>query len=121
MKFMQVAALLLGTLLSRSALAQELPELVCQTLEEITVIHSEPFQTVSLDTQDVYRLSNGKLYLSSPTREEYEYGDLISVELNRYVSGYKTLLFGPEGFNAAIEVHTDAQRTRIRRLNCIRT
>ena len=103
------------------AFSQELPDLVCQTLEEVSVVHGGSLPSQHGNSEVVYRFSEGKLYLSSPGEDEYLYGDLTWVEPMRFTSGFKTILFRSEVFDTAIDVHTDNIGTNVRRLHCVRT
>lgn len=100
------------------AIAQELPELVCQTLEEVTIVHIDSLPTRHTKTPDLYRIAGGKLFMSSLGGDEYLYGDLKTADWLRFTSGYKTIIFSSEKYDVAVEVHTDSQSTRIRRLHC---
>ena len=101
--------------------AQELPDLTCQTLEEVTITHIDTLPARHSTTPDLYRLAGGKLYMSSPGRDEYLYGDVAVVEPGRFTAGYKTFVFSIGDYESMVEVHTDSQGTRVRRLHCVRT
>ena len=105
-------------ILAGKVCADELPILVCQTLEEVTVTHSESFPTRHSKTPDLYRIADGNLYMSSPGSDEYLYGELIEADWLRYTSGFKTIIFLTDKYDNATEVHTDSQGTRVRRLHC---
>ncbi len=99
---------------------QDLPNLACQTLDEVAYHGS--LEGDHRESLVIYRFSDRKLYLSSPTREEYLYGEVIEVESGLWFrSGYKAILFDDHEYETAIIVHADSIETRIIRLRCVKT
>ena len=99
-----------------------IPELVCQTVDELVVSFNERLEASRYDpmTQTLYRFSDGVLYLSTPEIEEYKYGDVKSSALLRYAVGYKAINFTNESYRIAYDVHIDWTGLTIRRLDCVR-
>ncbi len=81
-------------------------------------IRNIDLKTDRLRSTDLYRFAAGKLYISSEARDEYLYNDVRQVELGRYTSGNKTIVFDKAGFGAVTAVHTDEIETRVLRLRC---
>ena len=118
MKKLTVLLLLLPAL----AFSQStIPDLVCQNIDQVTVIHSETLPAKYTEEDALYRITDSKLFLSGPYKDEYEYGELVPTDYLRFSSGYKTFIFMSDEFKSAVEIHSDSQGTRIRRLHCART
>ena len=117
----KVVVIAVGVLVANVGSAQTIPDLICQTVEEVTVTHAETLPTRHSRTPDLYRISEGRIYMSSPGTDEYLYGDVIVVEPGRFTAGYKTFVFSIGDYESMVEVHTDNQGTRVRRLHCVRT
>ena len=92
---------------------------MCQTIESIRIVHADALPEERVDDWTIYRITDDKLYLSQTDRPEYFYQDLVYVEPNRFSSGFKTILFS-SNFERAVDVHTDAIETQVRRLHCVR-
>lgn len=74
--------------------------------------------------REVYRFSNGDLYISRPDRAEYRYGKVVEVEPGRFASGHKTLIlsFPPPvpGTERLLMVHSDVIEIRVAVFACSR-
>lgn len=74
--------------------------------------------------REVYRFSNGDLFISRPDRGEYRYNKVTEVEPGRYTSGHKTLIlsFPPPipGTERLLVVHSDVIDIRVTVFACTR-
>jgi len=95
-----------------------IPDLVCQVVAE-EQIDNNSLSTTTYDSNDLYKFSENKLYLSSPDRDEYQYGEIKEMEYLRYVSGYKTIIFNSDKYKKAVVVHFDKYETRVIQLSCV--
>ena len=101
-------------------ICQELENLTCQSVDEATYVGSKVWR--DRETSVLYRFADEKLYLSSPDRDEYLYGQVTNVKSGLWFSsGYKAILFDDFKFEAATVIHTDSIETRIIRLHCVKT
>ena len=108
-------------LLARPGLAESaIPDIICQSIDQVTVVHSQALPASYAEERALYRITNSKLFLSSPGQDEYEYGELVPTDYLRFSSGYKTFIFMSADFKSAVEIHSDSQGTRSRRLHCTR-
>lgn len=92
--------------------------LVCRSDGELNV---DPFSLTSrtFENRDLYRFAQGSLYLSSPTREEYRYNDVVEANYLRWTSGYKTIVWQDETFRTGVSVHIEPEGdARVLPLNC---
>jgi hypothetical protein len=109
----------LAVLIAGAALAQQLatvPNLICQ-LQRQTRIDPSTFAT-PLET---YRITNGKLYISSPDRAEYLYNEVREIEFGRYASGHKTLIFVGDvtaGTSRMLAFHSHEFDIRVSEFSC---
>ena len=109
-----------GLLLAQAALASP-PNLLGQ---ELKVILIDP---VSLRARDVHesrtlsRFASGNLFLSSPDRAEYLYGNVSQQEPLRFTSGHKTFLFDSPEHRRATFVHVYTDEVRVSHASCNRT
>ena len=69
-----------------------MPNLICQLQRQMQIDPSTFAGTMSTPSE-TYRITDGKLYISSPDRTEYFYNDVRETEAGRYSSGHKTLIF----------------------------
>ena len=95
-----------------------IPDLVCQVVAE-EQIDNKSLSTTTYDSKGLYKFSKDKLYLSSPDRDEYEYGEINEVEYLRYNVGYKTIIFNSDKFKNAVVVHFDKYETRVLQISCL--
>lgn len=118
---------LISFLALSTTFAQELPNLTCQSLDEVHMFHGRTLSVRQSKPTVLYRITDGKLYLSSPSRAEYLYGDVVQTQYGRYAVGHKTIIlirWGETGdlkFEAMVDVHTDYLETRVRTLHCVLT
>lgn len=118
---------LISFLALSTTFAQELPNLTCQSLDEVHIMHGGTLSVRQSKPSVLYRLTDGKLYLSSPGHDEYLYGDVVQIAFNRFTVGHKTIVtlspYETEDtkFEAMVDVHTDYLETRVRRLHCVLT
>ena len=96
------------------------PDIVCSSESEVTVFNAN-LDNHSLEIETLYRFSNGSLYLSTESREEYLYGELEETEYLRYVTGHKTIIFDDSSFLKAVSSHFDKLETRVTKLRCVKT
>ena len=82
-----------------------IPNMVCSETSEIFVPLRD-LETESGDKENLYRISDSKLYVSSPTSDETFYNVMEEIELERrYTSGHRVLVFDlypPEFTNGVI-------------------
>ena len=118
---------LISFLALSTTFAQEIPNLTCQALDEVHIIHGGTLSVQQYKPSYLYRITDGKLYLSSPDRAEYLYGDVVQTQYGRFTVGFKTIVIlrigetGDTKFEAMVDVHTDWFETRVRRLLCVLT
>ena len=121
---------LISFLALSTTFAQELPNLTCQTLDEVVVTHGGTLSVRQSKPSVLYRITDGKLYLSSPSRDEYLYGDVVEIDYRRFTVGYKTIVTlrpyktdttDEKFYEAMVDVHTDSFETTVRRLHCVLT
>jgi hypothetical protein len=97
------------------------PNVTCQ-LQRQTRIDPSTFASTISAHSETYRITNGKLYLSSPHRTEYFYNDVIEIEAGgRYLSGHKTLIFVRETSSRAdrmLAFHADELDIRVSEFRC---
>ncbi len=113
-------------LLASNVAAQELPDLVCQTIESILIRHNDVLSDVRINRRTVYRIEDGNLYLVQTNQPEYFYNDITFLGSDdfgfgayTYRSGYKTIVFDGN-YERAVDIHTDALETVVSRLHCLR-
>ena len=68
------------------------PDLACTSEKFISIFNINLNSDISA-SNTLYRFSDGSLFLSSESREEYLYGEVEEVEYLRYVTGNKTIIF----------------------------
>lgn len=104
-----------------AANADDLPDLVCQVVEQTTVHHVQSLPVTPSESSDMLLVKDGSLYVNPTDGDEYLYGKLQETDAFTYKTGFKILFFdGPKNENAT-EVHTDRYGTRIRRIRCVRS
>jgi hypothetical protein len=103
-----------------SVMAELPPNLVCEAGREVQILNGG-FTINEYESDVMYRFSEGSLFISSPTYDEYLYGDLTEIEYLRYTAGYKSIIFQNSEFNQATSVHFDEIETRVLQLRCIET
>jgi hypothetical protein len=73
----------------------------------------------------VYRFAHGELFISSPDRAEYRYGDVVEMAPGRWTSGYKTIISSGAvvvpGMESYTVVHSDNAEVRVGTLLCFRS
>ena len=118
----------LATLIGLWALAfagsasASVPETTCRLLRQTTIDPATLAATTSTPVE-TYRLTNGKLYITSPDHAERFYSEISELEFGkRYASGHKTLIF--TGQTAAprtqrlLAVHADRSDLRVMEFTC---
>jgi hypothetical protein len=101
LRFSPIAFLVLAQV---PVLAASLPNMVCK---EGKVVHVTPgiLQVREYTSSTVYRVQDGKLYLKNGTDQEYLYGTVKEVDLNRFVSGHKTIYYLQTPQSAQLVAH----------------
>ena len=94
-----------------------IPESVCRADETVSIRNTD-LKTGRFLSSDLYRFTGNRLYISSEGRAEYFYNDVRQVELGRYSSAHKTIVFERGEFKRAVVIHTDSVETRVLRLRC---
>jgi hypothetical protein len=105
-------------LLSSTVLSSDLPDLVCQEVVTETILPETWGLMGDRKVKSLYKFSDNKLYLSSSIREEYLYNDVEKIELGRYQSGYKVIVFKGVKYEKATVTHHDKYAIEISRLQC---
>jgi hypothetical protein len=97
-----------------------LPDLVCQTETGISV-NNKDLTLLDASQDDLYRIEDSRLHISSPSREEYSYGKLLEIEPGRYLAAHKSIVFDGNRYESALAVHIGTVQTRISKLHCVET
>jgi hypothetical protein len=99
----------------------EMPDMVCQEIDKLYVNPSN-METAQYVGDTLFRFKDNKLYLSSSDREEYLYNKMTQQEYGRFLSGYKTIIFGLSGEHKnGLVVHPDEHEVSVSRINCTST
>jgi hypothetical protein len=113
---------LITILITGQAYSSRVPDMVCHQLK---IVHINPqtfsvnkSETDNIKEMDLYKISGGELYVSSPSRKEYKYNKLVEIEKLRYYSGHKTLLFNQD-FTSLITTHTYEDEIRVGKFRCL--
>ncbi len=88
---------------------------------EVLTVSPKSFEVMRSESQEMYRFAKQKLFIQSPEREEYSYGDLTQIDLTRFVVGHKTIIFTSSEFTAAIVIHSNTTEVRITTLSRVKT
>jgi hypothetical protein len=113
---------LLLILSAGKAYSQSVPDMVCHQLK-IVNINPQSFtvkktETDNIKEMDLYKISGGELFISSPNRKEYKYNKLVEIDKLRYYAGHKTLLF-TQDYSGLITTHTYDDEIRIGKFRCL--
>ena len=100
------------------------PDTSCR-LQRQTRIDPATFAATTSNPTETYRFANGKLYVSSPDRAEYIYGDLTEVEFGkRFTARHKTFVFTGQpslpGTVRMLAFHSDPSDIRVSEFACTR-
>jgi hypothetical protein len=114
----------------------KIPDMVCDEITTLYVTSPNP-EELLIDAEGVYettqymgrdkiptvlRFKDNKLYISSSDREEYLYNKVTEQEIGRYLSGYKTIIFGlGSDYKKGLVVHSDVAHVDVSRINCTST
>ncbi len=99
----------------------EIPDMACEETKKL-YIATGSFSAQEFDGDTLFRFEKSKLYLSSPSKEEYLYNDVSEQEYGRWISGHKTIIFKSEGrFKNGLIVHANETEVYISRIHCSNT
>ncbi len=104
--------------IAQFSLSAALPDLTCQEVTNETIMLNPWLVVPHSKTKNFYKFKNRFLFVSSVEREEYLYGKVEEVELRRYQSGYKTIVFSAKDFTAATISHHDQTSVVISKVQC---
>ncbi len=115
---MRIFFTLILLLSSQFALSAAILDLACQEVTSAIIVFNSWSTLGDKKAKSLYKFKNGELFLSSPEREEYLYGKVAEIEVGRYQSGYKTIVFPGKNFTVATVSHHDQTSVVISKLQC---
>ena len=100
------------------------PNTTCQ-LQRQTRIDPQTLAATISTPAETYRFANGKIYVTSPDRPEYIYGDVIEVEFGkRFTAAHKTFVFSNQPFLPGtvrmLAFHAEGSDIRVGEFACTR-
>jgi len=115
---MRIFLALMLLLLSKMAMSEALPNLVCQEIMSDTVFVSSWIIKKNVKDKTLYKFIDGKLFLSSPAHAEYFYNKVTELRDGRYSSGFKIIVFSGKNFTSATVSHHDKSSIIVSKLQC---
>ena len=99
----------------------DIPNFTCH-LSKVLQVNPNDLSTVSYDSSDVYKILNGRLYISNGNNPEYFYNKVIRLEPMRYSSGYKMIHIKENGSKKYLAqiTHVYIDEVRVATATCIK-
>lgn len=113
-----ILCLLLVTSLSSNACADELPKLVCSEISNDTIINSSFEHLGESEVKELYKVIDGKLFVSSKVHEEELIGSVSRMIGLKYQSGDKTIVFSNARLLEATVVEHGTMFIKVSKLHC---
>ena len=108
----------LGSVFLPSAHADKLPNLVCQEVNNDTILNSTFDQLGESKIKELYKFNGGKLFVSSTETKEELIGNITRVRGLKYQAGDKTIVFFNAKYLEATAVDHGNLFIKISRLQC---
>ena len=100
------------------ALADNLPNLVCQEIVTETILPSTWSMMGDSKVKSLFKFVDGNLFVSSAVQDEELIGKITRVRGMKYQSGQKTIVFSNSVYKEATVVHHDKNFIQISKLQC---